>query len=237
MELTPRQRTFLQKLSELCRENEGPVHYSLVAEKLNVNRFSAYDMLKLLERKGMVASEYVLDAEQSGPGRSMIVFYPTRKAAHALYAPREKLEENWQQIKEKILQKLGEARATNYREMLNDFLARMPEGKSPLVYCAETIAALLLNLNNVQEKASELNPFGTLISLGPTGEVALGTLAGLSVGTLFTEQENVSLVEKLLACTKSYQNHLRALSEESKSALSDFLQEALAILDRPSYEK
>ncbi len=48
MKLTPRQQTFLDKLFELYRELQGPVHYSIVADKLGVNKFSAYDMLKVL---------------------------------------------------------------------------------------------------------------------------------------------------------------------------------------------
>jgi energy-coupling factor transport system substrate-specific component len=79
--LTPRQRAFLDKLFELCREHQGPVHYSAVAEHLGVNRFSAYDMLKVLEKKGLAASSYALAAGHSGPGRSMVVFEPTPQAA------------------------------------------------------------------------------------------------------------------------------------------------------------
>jgi len=39
---------------------------------------TAYDMLRLLEERGLVTSEYVLP--EQGPGRSMIVFRPTAKA-------------------------------------------------------------------------------------------------------------------------------------------------------------
>ena len=69
LKLTPRQQTFLDKLFELYRE-KGPVHYSTVADKLGVNKFSAYDMLKVLEEKGVAASDYVLSDDQAGPGRS-----------------------------------------------------------------------------------------------------------------------------------------------------------------------
>jgi hypothetical protein len=230
MKLTPRQRTFLDKLFELYQEQQAPVHYSLVAEKLGVNKFSAYDMLKVLEQKGLAASDYVLDAEHSGPGRSMIVFYPTSKANILIHWAGEiRLGEEWQQIQERILQRLREARETDYKEMLNEVLAKLPERRSPLVYCAEMIAALLLNLNSV---ASEINPFKALAALDSTGEVGLGTLAGLSLGSTFGKKANTPAVQKLLDYTKKYQSHLLDLSEESKAVLSDFLQEALAIFER-----
>ena len=85
LKLTPRQQTFLDKLFDLYRECKGPVHYSMVAETLGVNKFSAYDMLKVLEEKGVAASDYVLNNEQTGPGRSQVVFYPTNTAAQFLH--------------------------------------------------------------------------------------------------------------------------------------------------------
>jgi hypothetical protein len=231
MKLTPRQRTFLVKLSELYQEHQAPVHYSLVAEKLGVNKFSAYDMLKVLEQKSLVASDYVLDSEHPGPGRSTIVFYPTRKANRLLihWTGEIRLGEEWQQIQERILQRLREAGETDYREILNEALARIPESRSPLVYCAEMIAALLLNLNSV---ASEIHPFKALIALGSTGEVGLGTLAGLSLGSTFSKKADAPAVHKLLDYTKKYQSYLLNLSEESKAVLSEFLQEALVIFER-----
>jgi len=60
IKLTPRQQAFLDKLFELYRESNGPIHYTVVAERLGVNKFSAYDMLKLLEKKGVAGSSYVL---------------------------------------------------------------------------------------------------------------------------------------------------------------------------------
>jgi hypothetical protein len=234
IKLTARQRAFLNKLFDLYREHQGPVHYSLVAEKLGVNRFSAYDMLKLLEKKGVARSDYVLAAKHAGPGRSMIVFYPTKQAASLLsqLTGDMNINEEWRQVKERILQRLRETKSANYRELLNELLARIPEHRSPLIYCTEMITALLLNLNRAKEKASGMNPFRTLASLGSTGEAGLGALAGLSLGSTLTEKADVSLRDKLLSCTEHYHAHLLNLSEEAKASLSDFLQEALVVFER-----
>jgi hypothetical protein len=236
IKLTPRQRTFLDKLFDLYHEHQGPVHYSIVAEKLGVNKFSAYDMLKLLEKKGMARSDYVLAAEHTGPGRSMIVFYPTQQAASLLsqFTGDISINEEWQQVKERILQRLRETKSANYRELLYEILAGIPERKAPLIYCTEVITALLLNLNRVKEKASGMNPFKALSSLGSTGEAGLGTLAGLSLGSTLTEKTDTSLRDKLLSYTKRYHTHLLNLSEEAKTSLSDFLQEALVVFERPT---
>ncbi len=233
MKLTPRQRAVLDKLLDLYREHQGPVHYSLVAEKLGVNKFSAYDMLKLLEKKGMAHSDYILAAEHAGPGRSMIVFAPTKQATNLLSHRGSDIHinEEWRQVKERILQRLRETKSSNYRDLLNEILARIPERKSPLIYCAEMVTALLLNLNRVKEKASGTNPFRALSSLGSTGEAGLGALAGLSLGSTLTEKADASLRDKLLSYTKRYQAYLLNLSEEAKTSLSDFLQEALGVFE------
>ena len=84
--LTARQRTFLRELQRLYREHRKPVHYTAIAERVGVNRFSAYDMLKVLEKKGVASSTYALAAGHSGPGRSMVVFAPTELGT-ALTAP------------------------------------------------------------------------------------------------------------------------------------------------------
>ncbi len=76
MKLTRRQEEFVQKMVELKQEFDGPVHYSLLAERLGVSPFTAYDMLCLLEEKGYVTSEYQLPTDKSGPGRAERVFYP-----------------------------------------------------------------------------------------------------------------------------------------------------------------
>ena len=204
-----------------------------MAEKLGVNKFSAYDMLKLLEKKGMAHSDYILAAEHAGPGRSMIVFYPTRQATSLPSPPAGDIHinEEWRQVRERILQRLRESKGSNYRDLLNEILVRIPERKSPLIYCAEMVTALLLNLNRVKEKASGMNPFKALSSLGSTGEAGLGALAGLSLGSTLTEKTDASLRDRLLSYTKRYHTYLLNLSEEAKTSLSDFLQEALGVFE------
>jgi len=92
------------------------------------------------------------------------------------------------------------------------------------------VTALLLNLSAIKEKVSEATPFKALLALGPSGELGLGTLAGLSLGSSLAGKADLPIAEKLLSYMKEYQAHLRELSEEGRKNLSDFLQEALGIL-------
>ncbi len=226
LKLTPRQQAFLDKLFELYRELKGPVHYSIVADKLGVNKFSAYDMLKVLEEKGVAASDYVLGGEQTGPGRSQVVFYPTNKAAQFLTQLRDEVRysSDWSRVKERILQRLEKARQTNPAEALGEALSNLPDTKVPLNYCAEMISVLLLNLERLH--ANNLQP--ALDSLNAKGKVGLGALAGLSLAFSLThEAEDHSLTDKLLLHTQRFQNQLAEMSDDSISKLSAFLNDAM----------
>lgn len=234
-ELTARQQAFLTKLSELYQEHRGPVHYSAVAERLGVNRFSAYDMLKVLEEKGFASSSYALAAGHSGPGRSMVVFAPTSQATAVLPSlPNEPdLAEDWQSLRQRVLGKLQETREANYREALGELLARLPDAKNPLLFCTQMIGVLLLNLRRAKGRAEGLNPFRALRLLRAGSSAELETLAGLSVGAALADEDETgpSLSQRLLDQAHHYQTNLSQLSEEARSALVQFLEEALEALD------
>jgi DNA-binding MarR family transcriptional regulator len=237
LKLTPRQQMFLDKLFELYR-NKGPVHYSEVATEVGVNKFSAYDMLKVLEEKGVAASDYVLNDEQNGPGRSQVVFYPTHKAAQFLTQLREEMLYNadWQTVKESILKRLEDARQSKPVDAMRESLSNLPDTKVPLNYCAEMISVLMLNMERV--RGYNLRPaLDTMIK----GRVGLGALVGLSLASTMTtdtedtdDVENATLTEKLLAHSTRFQTQLADMSEESIAKLSSFVNDAMNVLNRAS---
>jgi len=223
MKLTRRQQLFLDKLLDLYHQAQAPIHYSLVGEKLGVNRFSAYDMLKLLERKGYVASQYVLAEGHAGPGRSSIAFYPTPKARAAvrLLAGRSAETEEWNAVKERILSRLRE-RPCRDDELLSEILHGVADIGSPLIYCTEMITALLLNLRLLRERAAELNPLRGLSTLLPAGPLGLGTLAGLSLGSLLAKSPDaVTTQPTVIPSAGSGQVLSHALSSSAEFILSN----------------
>lgn len=228
LKLTPRQQTFLDNLFDLYREFKGPVHYSVVAEKLGVNKFSAYDMLKVLEEKGLAASSYVLSDGQTGPGRSQVVFYPTNKAAQFLTQLREEVlhSGDWQTVKKRILRQLEEAaRRSNPAEALREALSNLSNAKTPLNYCAEMISVQLL----VVERVREQNLLPALDILRNRGQIGLATLAGLSLAAsaMTNDTEDSTFTDKLLSHTKRFQNQIAEMSDDSIAKLSSFLNDAM----------
>lgn len=239
--LTARQRAFLDKLLELYQEHRGPVHYSDLAERLGVNRFSAYDMLKVLEKKGFASSSYALRSaaptasEHPGPGRSMVVFAPTTLATEFLGHVKGSVHpgEDWQSVREHVLEKLRHAGQANPRQTLSDLLARLPEANAPLTFCTEMIGALLLNMKRVRTRAEGMSPFRILATMRTHDAAELEALAGLSVGVSLSDddEENRTLTQRMVSYVHRYQANLSRLSEDSRAALVRFLEEALEALD------
>ncbi|MFH0768828.1 MAG: hypothetical protein V1932_04595 [Chloroflexota bacterium] len=82
--LTPRQRSFLTSFVHLFQETGEPLHYSVVAKHEGLRNSSAYDMLRLLEQKGLVGCEYLAPKPVTGPGRTNVVFSPTAEGLNLM---------------------------------------------------------------------------------------------------------------------------------------------------------
>ncbi|MGB3904581.1 MAG: hypothetical protein WBB22_06620 [Anaerolineae bacterium] len=231
MGMTERQEAFLEQFWELYREVKAPLHYSVVAEKLKISNISAYDMLRLLKRQGMVASQYLLPKKQRGPGRSTIVFYPTRRAKGLFSSPlpEDFQRTEWEDLREKILQALKK-RKDEYDQMLEEILSRIPHRESPMLYSTEMITAIVLQMCQLGEEARTrlLKEVSKLILAGESG---LSALAGLSLGLTLAEGANRKFSSKLLSYVERYQENLSRMSAESKRALSDFLLEVVRTVE------
>lgn len=248
--VTPRQLDFLKALYDLFGVDQEASHYTKVARRLGVNRYSAYDMLRVLERKGLVAADYVLASDKDGPGRSRVVFYPTKRGLDVLrragliavnaHPDPDSLNdvnlEEWSAFKESILRRLGETRQVDKRELLVDLLSRLPERRRSLHYCAQMVSALVLVLGRAQEKMlAAISPFEALQALITDDDTSLSALAGLGLGSaLMTDSgSDARLIHQLVGQMQSFQLHLHSLSGDGKHRLASFLREAIQVVDSP----
>jgi len=231
VKLTGRQREFLSRFLDLYREAKQPIHYTQLAEKVRVSKLTAYDMLRILEERGLVASEYVLP-KGGGPGRSSIVFHPTEKASKVMtQLTREDWDkEEWERTKGRILEVLREIKGADYQNLLDEILLRIPERKSPMLYVTEMITAIFLHLHQVREEVKASGILPDLRLLGLPGELGLNALGGLTLGLSMVEKANRRVTTLLLSYTQKYQDHLTKLSARNKKRLSDFAQEVMNIM-------
>ncbi len=224
MELTPRQQAFLDQVVRLYRATGEPVHYSTVAEQMGVGRTTAYEMLRLLERKGYLTSQYVL-GETSGPGRSTVVFVPVT-------GPRD-LE--WEGVRSRILAALGQGEATE-QELLGEILSRLPTSRSPLAYCAQVMTALLLNLGQeLRSRLKEHELVQALLANNLPDQPSLNLLPGFALGLSFRERANRELRARLVEYTQEYQRRLARLDTRSRALLQEFLRHLVTLAETPSH--
>ncbi len=230
MKLTGRQREFLSRFLDIYRGDKQPIHYTQLAEKVGVSKLTAYDMLRLLEERGLVASEYVLP-RAGGPGRSSIVFYPTEKAAKAMaqQTGEDWDKKEWERVRERILQSLDERKGA-YQNLLDEILLRIPKRKSPMLYVTEMIIAILLQLHQLREDMKVNGIFPDLHLVGLPDELGLNALPGLTLGLTLVEKANRRVTTLLLSYTQKYQDNLARLSTDNKKKLSDFAQEVMKIV-------
>ena len=76
LSLTPRRLEALEVLSRLSAEAGSAVHYSLVGARMRISAWTAYDLLRELEKLGLVARRYAQGEAPAVRGRSRILFAP-----------------------------------------------------------------------------------------------------------------------------------------------------------------
>jgi predicted ArsR family transcriptional regulator len=227
VKLSSRQREFLGRLLDLCREAEAPVHYASVARALDVRPVTAYEMLRLLESKGLVRSKTV--RPQGHKGRSVVVFYPTEKATALLseLAGGDMDEREWDAAKADILQALEQEKGTDYQEMLEKVLLRIPERKTPLLFGADMVTAIILAFYELRDTVATRRILPHLRRFGPPGWAILYSLAGFSLALSLVEKANRRTTSLLLGYSQQFREYLDDLTGKDKTRLSDFVYEVL----------
>jgi energy-coupling factor transport system substrate-specific component len=153
--LTLRQKAFLAKFLDIYQEKQEPVHYSLIAQRLGLNNSTAYDMLRVLQRKGMVASHYATPKATAGPGRSNVLFSPTAMATNPRLAAESRAHERWEDFKARLLAGLSRENSDDYQAVLKELLAKIAELRSSLEQYADFTTTLLLNLREARQELPE----------------------------------------------------------------------------------
>jgi len=240
--LTRRQQEFLTRFLDLYREVDAPVHYAEVARRLGLGKITAYEMLRLLEERGLVRSEFRLPGRRRGPGRASVVFAPTEEADEILreLAGRSAETEDWEAIKTHILERLRQGETEGYEDLLNDLLLRLPARHRPLQYMAELTTAILLAVRTWLEGIPGQRLRRRLQRIGLPGEPGLSVLAGLSLALEMAERVNRRIATALLGEAGRYHRTLQTLSEENRRSLAAFVRQVARLLcaeDTPAQEE
>ena len=229
--LTRRQQEFLSRFVKLSSDEEG-VHYSDVARHLDVGKVTAYEMLSLLEERGLVRRAYRLKEKNRGPGRSTVIFLPTEQARQLMQDRAEDTgaEKDWESRKDRILQQLRERKAETYDDLLNDLLHRIPEQHSPLIYTTEMITTIVLLMTSLKDAPEMQRLFERLKRIGQPGEIRLSAMTGIGLAFSVLENINSQMAGFLLNQSGKFQSMLSEIGEEGRALLNEYTSEIVDIV-------
>ena len=227
MKLTRRQEEFVNNLIDLSQEFDGPIHYSILAERLGVSPFTAYDMLCLLEEKGLVTSEYQLAEDKQGPGRAERLFYPdltSEKRKEMLANQFGGRIPGQEEHKKLVLAKIQSGEFLD-SELAGEVLARVPDiEQGEISYCVElmTIVALRLQAGCGRKILLDYLP-GILPNGAPTRE-NLSMLGAFVFGIVAQEcVEDGEWIEKLFVHIQQYLGIVLQLDPQERDQLAGVL--------------
>jgi len=242
MKITKRQKEFLKILINLYQEKASPIHYSEVAQKIGVSKWTAYDMLQLLSKEGFLEVEYQIpesDHHRWGKlGRSTITFFPTKKG----YAISNLSQRNLpiktaelNKLKKEIIQKFEEIKGKfNLKELFKEVL----QTKSPLIFCACILLILILLIKKITQGIAEIQLLSQVIPPNATNtyiELALTVFVGICFGVLTKYINNipkyvtgpVNNLDEYIGYIQTYNQYVSQMNKEEQKSLLVFLKETL----------
>lgn len=231
MAVTRRQMDFLRIIKQVYEATSLPVHYARVAELLGISKWSAYEMLKTLERKGFLTSQYEVDQDQDKkyPGRARVLFVPTQLVNLVLSG--KTLQEmapvrEFHLLKERLMSFYDKTTKTTPAELVEQMSAELPSAENPLVFCAYVIAILILQLQTLSKTSiSLLKKVALEVS---EGKIGLAMFVGVAMGCMAKTISWVQLLPHMADCLITFQKNLAELNQSEQALLMDFLNETLA---------
>ncbi|HMN00003.1 MAG TPA: hypothetical protein PKC99_13405 [Anaerolineales bacterium] len=226
--LTRRQQEVLSKLLDLYHEGGEPIHYTTLAKHLRISPVSAYEMLRLLEAHGMVEAEHQRPDQPGGPGRPTIAFRPTLAAIRklrTLAGSDLRNEEEWQQVKKRILQQIENYRDQDLESLLDKLLEHIPDENVSFPNLASITTAILLNLNLMDEHEDVTNVRKAFLNCEPSIAASLTALIGLGFSFAISKRLYYRLGSLLMSRAGQILASISALNAEKLNRLADLLRE------------
>jgi len=242
MNITERQREFLKTLIDLYQEKGSAIHYSEVAQKLGVSKWTAYDMLQLLHKEGLLGVEYLIPESNSYNGgklgRSTIAFFPTKKgysisnlSSRTFATKVAELNE----VKKEIIQKFDE-----FKEKLNikDLFKEALQTKSPLIFCACLLLILILLIKKITEGIAEIKLLSQIIPTNTTDTyvgLALVVFVGMCLGILTKYINKIpnyvsgsnNAPDEYVEYIQTYNQYISQMDKKEQKSLLEFLKKTL----------
>ncbi|PLS17395.1 transscriptional regulator [Bacillus sp. M6-12] len=221
MKLTNRRKQFLEVIVHMYSETNEPIHYSEIAKSIGVSKWTAYDVLKELEKQDFLERSYTVNQHETG--RSIILYTPTEKSKILFEKNRHSLsnEEEWQQIKNEVIgfvNKAGEA-----EKPIGPLFNTLAKAELKVELCAYFIGVLLVYLNREGKRIQELTI--NLINVSNTPVIKLTAFVGAVIGMII-ESASEEISPEMVQLVKQFTATLEELNRQEMLYLLDLIKEA-----------
>lgn len=227
MGLTQRRIEFLTQVMHVYKKNNLPVHYRQVAELLGVSKWTAYEMMKELEKEGYLARQYSVNSGEKFPGRSMVFFQPTQRVEELFAASEQERPPSleWKVVSERLLQMCGELKNSNNIKIIDQLHEEMSTIELPLVFNAYTITLLIAHLKSLGENS--FNHVKKMVLRIRRAEMSLTMFVGTVIGSLLKTASQLSFWSQLINYVERFHSYIEEVGRREKILLRNFLEKAL----------
>jgi DNA-binding PadR family transcriptional regulator len=217
--LTGRRRIFLQTVLNMYREGGKPVHYTTVAQEIRVSRWTAYDILRRLERDGYLEAVYETGKKERGPGRTQVLFRPAAKAAES----GKSQPADWKALRTRLMVFIRhQKRAAG--EMAAELVRDFPKIPGRLAKSASDLVVLLSHLYEIGVPGRRA--LAKTVARARQPEHGLSLFTGAAVGSLLHTRGLIP--GPVGECVTRLQRQLGELSAEEARFLAGFVKDGLS---------
>ncbi len=225
MGITERRIEFMSTLDELCRENNGAVHYSLVAKRLGVSKWTAYDLLTALKDEGYVETIYILN--DKGSGRSTVAFRLTDKGKDLI--SKDTKEENITKLSEEMRTRLKSFEGLSVNELLQSGLKEISSSKTPVMKALNISVVIFMLSQKLAVNWDNISSSYQILSKSIDPQSGLLGLTALLIGVILTKagikKYGDTINSKIGFILNKYKEILDELSHKDKEFLFDITKE------------
>ncbi|MNC28278.1 hypothetical protein D3C75_764770 [compost metagenome] len=224
MTLTTRRMQFLQQLVDLYHKTSLPIHYETLGKALGVSKWTAYDMLKEIEKLGFVSRSY--EGNPNETGRSQVVFTPTDKAAGLFRKSRADSVEPgaWEETVAGIKTMLKSLKHTGVNDLIQKILREAPEKTTNVEFCGYILGLLMIYLKKLGGKTETL--IRHISGKAPDKEMGLAMFVGTVLGTII-HSVNEDLGLEAADLVSEFLRTMKELSGKEQAMLYELMGEAL----------
>lgn len=200
-------------MKNLYRQTGCPVHYSDVAEELGISKWTAYDVMKQLNRLGMLDVRYMVKNDNM-PGRSTVAFIPVEERVSSD-------EADWGAIQQRLLASIKEARREDRVRIIEEIIGEISRLDNSMLSCAYTIALVIINMDDELENEIKDN-LKEIAKMKIKADLKLSMFIGIFLGHAIKAGKNKGVVQNIMQYISKFQSDISKVSFEEQDRLWKF---------------